>query len=157
MLSTAEHAETAIIFVHGFNGDPTGTWLQFQFLVDEAPAFAPLFAGCDLYFYSYDSLRENAAVNASRLASFVKRVYPEPDFPGAYMMSDAMRQFIPLPADSGKGIRRSYRKLVLVGHSLGGVLIRQLIVNECLDFDNQTSGRLPTREAPATSVARTRG
>lgn len=154
LLSNEERPETAIIFVHGFNGDPTGTWLQVQFLIDEAPAFAPLFAACDLYFYSYDSLRGNVAVNASRLAKFVRRVYPEPDFPMAYTMSGAMREFIPSPANADKGISRSYGQLVLVGHSLGGVLIRQAIVNECLDFDNQISGRLSTtQQAPALLVS----
>src|SRR5260370_1459356 len=41
----------AVIFVHGFLGDPRTTWVDFEHLVDQAP----IWNECDLYFYAYRS------------------------------------------------------------------------------------------------------
>ena len=48
-------AKRAIIFVHGFNGDPVSTWLRFQELVDELATDHPSFQLSDLFFYKYAS------------------------------------------------------------------------------------------------------
>ena len=136
LLSRQENIDTAIVFVHGLEGSPTGTWLDFQSLVDELEQFEPMFSTSDLYFYGYDSRHGKVAVHTSRLNDFIENVYPDADFPSSVIMSRAMRQFIPVPDDADKGLRRSYSRLFLVGHSLGAVLIRSVIANECRDYDN---------------------
>lgn len=152
LLSPKEPADTAVIFVHGFDGNPTTTWLDFQSLVDQGERIAPAFATSDLYFYGYESLNDNVLVHTSRLADFIRRVHPEPDFPSALTMSPAMRQFIPAPEDTDLGLRRFYSRLVLVGHSLGAVLIRAAMVDLCQDHENRLYSPAGSSQATVPAV-----
>jgi hypothetical protein len=111
-LLTSETANTAVIFVHGLGGRPTGTWINFHGLVDEYSTEYPWWATCDLFFYGYESLHTPIRRNAALLAGFVESVWhsewQEPN----------------LPANN-----REYRDLIFAGHSEGGVLIRRLILD----------------------------
>ena len=101
---------TAVVFVHGFWGHSEKTWRQFQTLPDKLDVW---WHSCDLFFYSYDSTGIQVWPNISRLNRFLHDVFPEPRW-------DSL--------GSDPGPARSYRDIVLVGHSEGAVLIRGTVI-----------------------------
>jgi hypothetical protein len=117
-----EKSRTAVVFVHGFAGSPTGTWHDFHHLSREyAPEF-PWWDTAALFFYKYDSTRTPIRVNATRLRDFITVILGPPteprpegdDAPGA-------------SADNQPG--RTYESLVLAGHSEGAVVIRRMVLD----------------------------
>lgn len=111
---------TAVIFVHGFGGHATDTWRDFP----TALANASRCSGADLIFFSYDSLRSQVPFSAAQLRDFLNRLETDP-----------ANSFIkPSVADH----RRSddhfrYRRVLLIGHSLGAVVIREALVQAAMD------------------------
>ncbi|GLI26423.1 hypothetical protein ARHIZOSPH14_06650 [Agromyces rhizosphaerae] len=91
-----------VVFVHGFNGKPVGTWRRF----DDGSGAGAWWSESDAVFIGYDSLRREVGSVADEVLAFVR----------AAMLAG------PLP-----GIASSYRELVLVGHSLGGVVVRSAV------------------------------
>ena len=130
MLSTNPVKRTAIVFVHGFAGDAMTTWLQFQTLIDLLQNRFPHYAASDLYFYSYDSLKTKLPANAQRCLDFIHHIYPRPD--RSSLIDDAPLSFLPDVLQStsvlaASYLPESYQELILVGHSLGGVVIRMAV------------------------------
>lgn len=132
-------------------GSATATWLDFQDLIDQDSEHSEWWARCDLFFYQYPSVSNNVSVQASRFLRFLKRYFPTPDksnlcFPSpdlARMMKDA--PLVGLP------VTQQYRRLVLIGHSLGGVIIRQALVDEAIAHENQDSESSGGEIAPVTA------
>jgi pimeloyl-ACP methyl ester carboxylesterase len=152
-LSGRSDAETAIVFVHGFMGDATGTWLDFQTLADQDIGRAEWWETCDLYFYSYQSFPSNVPVLAARFQQFLRKYFPNPEASDLTEPSVDLRRLLGRDPVSPLELASEYRRLVLVGHSLGGVIIRQAIVDEALsagtthlERPNSVGGNL----APAT-------
>jgi hypothetical protein len=58
LLSEAE-VDTAVIFVHGFLGDPLGTWAKFHDLMDDCGH--DWWHKCDVFFYRYASFEHQVA------------------------------------------------------------------------------------------------
>lgn len=119
LLSVGE-SNTAIIFVHGFFGDRRKTWINFQGMIDSSAAPA-WWSRCDLYFHSYPSVRQQVAANAQRLERFLADIFPSP----RNQLLRLERPYLPnttLPY-------RSYKDLILVGHSEGSVVLRYMILN----------------------------
>jgi pimeloyl-ACP methyl ester carboxylesterase len=107
----------AAIFVHGFAGSAEATWTAFPSLIGD---FDPKgwWQGADLYFYHYGraSVIRDASRNAIDVHKFIDSVWP-----------------LPLPSlkDLFEKLGRNnfaYTDLTLVGHSLGGLLIRQVLL-----------------------------
>src|SRR5882762_3001418 len=65
--------EVAAIFVHGFNGSPDKTWVDFEHLIDQVGGQRPVWNTWDLFFYSYQS-RNQIAPLAEDLAHLVRAV-----------------------------------------------------------------------------------
>jgi hypothetical protein len=107
-------ADTMVIFVHGFGGNPTSTWLDFHGLVKVCSVNYPWWDKCDLFFYSYESLRTPIGLNAQTLGRFVEHVLSK-DATGSPRF----------PSSTGQ----SHTRLIFVGHSEGAVLIRRLILD----------------------------
>lgn len=123
-LSTNGETDVCVVFVHGFFGDAVTTWGQFPDLCDsDLLDDADLWACSDLYFYDYGAEKDFVKRSAHGLSSFLPRVFPMPEMSLFGLLSaDATRIRSPwLP----------YSRLVLVGHSLGGVVIRECLEN-CL-------------------------
>jgi hypothetical protein len=114
LVSLDHSADTAVIFVHGFAGSPTGTWLDFHGLIKICSPNYPWWDQADLFFYSYESLRTPILANAEEFERFVLHI----------LSSDAT-EAVRFPARTGK----PHSKLVLVGHSEGAVVIRRWLLD----------------------------
>jgi pimeloyl-ACP methyl ester carboxylesterase len=136
LISSQRSTSCAIAFVHGFWGDAYSTWQDFQVLVDECSSSMPLFLEADLFFFQYEAAGNFVGPSADKLGHFIKLLFPRP--PESLFSIDLTQ------TDWGKElpftrlfIRRGpyeYKRLVLVGHSLGAVVIRQLILDLACQF-----------------------
>lgn len=126
-LSENPDTDTAVVFVHGFIGDPIGTWGEFHRLVDDVK-YAKHFDTADLFFYQYPSTRLTVPVAAEKFVAFLGRVFPTPPASLLELHPETSKLLGKLKVpDCPRPLLGSYQKLVLVGHSLGGVLIRQMV------------------------------
>jgi len=135
LLSGADTVDTAIVYVHGFLGDPVDTWRDIVYFVDRLPG-AP-FAHCDLYFVNYGAEEDFVIASANTIRRFIEHIFPTP--PESYFRY-AMREVdwrLKDNADQVVVVREpgSYRRLILVGHSLGTVVIRRLIADAAYYLD----------------------
>lgn len=132
LISDSTAADTAIVYVHGFFGDAESTWEQLQYYVDRLPDQP--FSNSDLFFYDYSAEDNFVQVSVGRLRGFLAEVFPSP-WPELFQVSFNDLDWR-LPSDNGNVVLREhhpYSHLVLVGHSLGGVVIRRLVADEALN------------------------
>jgi hypothetical protein len=133
LISPLEKVECSIVFVHGYGGDPYGTWTNFQFLIDEHYPCADSYQGADLFFFRYESKDEWIHASTDRLLNFIDQVILDPNqdhfventspiVVGASILTSATLPVSVLPSP------RRYSRLILVGHSEGGVVIRNAII-----------------------------
>jgi hypothetical protein len=115
---TAGDADVAVVFVHGFLGGARSTWIDFHNLVDDLPAHERLWSKCNLFFFDYES-RDQIAPLTESLRAFLRR--------GAfdYIYQSVLPSSMKLWAWYTTSL---YKQLILVGHSTGAVIIRDLIV-----------------------------
>ncbi len=97
--------KTAVLFVHGLGGRKD-TWGAFQELIDSDEEL-----NCSPFFYEYSS----AVV---RVLPFVQNKYGN-----IQALSKALKTYI-------EHILDNYEEIVLVGHSLGGLIIRQYLLDQ---------------------------
>lgn len=119
--SLGSNVDTALIFVHGFNGDQEKTWRRFQNLLDQCKDFATW----DAYFVGYPSTREQIAATAYNLTKFIKDIYPHPSEKlfERYIADSRKRKVVRL-----RDYPTKYTRLILAGHSQGGVVIRKAVL-----------------------------
>jgi pimeloyl-ACP methyl ester carboxylesterase len=133
-LSDQVGTDTAIVFVHGFFGDARGTWLNFPGLVDSNESFWP---GADLFFLDYPSYQHHVADNSDLLLRFLEEVFPSP--PSSLFQPRRIEPrsslLVSLALQWEQLNPRVYRKLILVGHSEGALVIRQAIIDLCQRTD----------------------
>lgn len=110
-ISNDAEVDTAVIFVHGFKGNPTTTWEKFQSMIDSHGARFPEWNHADVFFFTYLDTIDSIDDSADGLRGFVDTVFPSTSKPLATLL----------------GFQREYRKLVLVGHSEGAVVIRAAV------------------------------
>lgn len=126
-----------IFFVHGFGGDNAKTWLNFPALMLDDPRHAR----DDLIFLGYESRRQAAKASGGLLFQRSNEFLSHPDRFKDSIGRPRSRDF-------------SYEKIVLVGHSLGGAVIRHMILEalarECQWLDQTALIFF----APATAGAR---
>jgi pimeloyl-ACP methyl ester carboxylesterase len=130
LIAPEPDCRTAAVFVHGFGGDALGTWATIQPMVDGDSQLTALFADVDLYFFQYPSVFEGMGSSVDRLRRFLKTLVPVVDRTlfdvDASVLSaaeSATRKVCVLPEG------RTYTNLILVGHSEGGAVIRQMLAS----------------------------
>lgn len=105
-----------VVFVHGWGGSPATTWFRFQELIDDGsdPSALAWWQETDLYFYSYESRRFSIAEHAEGLLQFLDGVYPTR--PASVVKGEQLEE-------------QQYTELILVGHSLGAVVLREGVLD----------------------------
>lgn len=116
-LTSAATVETAIVFVHGFTGHPFETWTDFHSMMDTHAAEFPYWKNADAYFFTYHDVVDSLDDSVDILDRFVASLYPSTQ---GSLHKIPSREAVPT---------RNYSKLILVGHSEGGVVIRSTIAN----------------------------
>ncbi len=168
LISDAPHVDRAVLFVHGFLGNATDTWVDFQGLGPSLPSFS----SADLFFLRYNSFKMSVSEAADLVADFLREIYDER--PEWLDLSKRLPDWVPLAHGEDPMVRlepASYRHLTLVGHSLGGVVLRQLVLNALAlvaqagantrqatveSVSHSESGRLATQRSPAIDDVGTR-
>lgn len=105
-----------IVFVHGFGGKTVKAWNEFAL----SGATSAWWRECDMLFIGYDSLRERPGETAAWLRRRLPDFYPAPPTE-LFQARDALARE---PAQT------SYRELFLVGHSLGGFILRLALLQQ---------------------------
>jgi alpha-beta hydrolase superfamily lysophospholipase len=100
----------AVIFIHGFGGDPLATWANFHTLLPRKPEFS----AHDVFFYGYDGLWAELVSSAAIFESFLSTILANP----LTIINNN------LPASGKRGSSFAYDHVLLVGHSLGAVIAR---------------------------------
>jgi hypothetical protein len=144
-ISKAPTVDTAVIFVHGFGGHPETTWLELQTLIDTDPRAGADWERCDLFFFGYASVDRPIRYNAALLRKFVSGIYPEPDL-SLFEITLEGQSFMPT-AILRSGFK-GYTRLILVGHSEGAVLLRTIIRDSALSYE-QALKEQPSNQAPS--------
>jgi pimeloyl-ACP methyl ester carboxylesterase len=105
-----------MIFVHGYGGaDCMETWSDFPRLLP----LHPQVAGCDFIFYGYDGLRADLVASAGLFERFLNDL----------LSGTAIRLNAALPISASRPAGFSYNKIMLVGHSLGAVILRWALLD----------------------------
>ncbi|HUI22359.1 MAG TPA: tetratricopeptide repeat-containing protein [Methylocella sp.] len=101
-------AEAAIVFVHGFTGVAETTWDKFpDFLAD-----TPGLADWDIYTLGYDS-------------------HLKIDIPGLWAADPDLRKVAyKMKTDAGVGQLGRYRSLCLIAHSMGGLAVQRVLLDD---------------------------
>lgn len=125
---------TAVVFVHGFLGHPQKTWLSFQTMADSA-GDPDWWSQSDLYFFDYQDFNQAIDFSSRELIAFLKSIYPQPD---ASLLTADLSQWksalnLEDPLVRLRENTVAYERLILVGHSEGGVVIRKAMLTLAVD------------------------
>jgi pimeloyl-ACP methyl ester carboxylesterase len=149
LLSDASGVDTAVVFVHGFLGDPHDTFYGFQDMIESRSSADAHWLKRDLFFFTYKSTRNNIETSAGELLSFLDKIFPTPP---DELLSLSPLQLMPKSLSSLNSPPRTYGRLVLVGHSEGGLVIRKAaILKRVLTGSNPISKAKLALFAPAIS------
>lgn len=114
----ASHHEPVrlVVFVHGLNGRAVNTWNRFS----SSGETGDWWRASDMLFVGYESVSESPAESAAWIRDRLRRFYPvlAPRYLG--------KPHALVRAPTGK----PYDELVLVGHSLGGVILRMVLLQQ---------------------------
>lgn len=115
---------TAVVFVHGFGGGADSTWEQFVRFLRAMSALA------DAFFIDYPSTTQDVVFCSAMLRLFLLDLLrePSPKIVNPSLPEDAPRRAAPV----------IYSKVVLVGHSMGAVVVRRALLDLDRDIMTQT-------------------
>lgn len=111
-----ETVQRLVVFVHGFGGKAVDTWLNFP-VVDLARPENCWWRQSDLLFVGYKSTRDSITAVANRIRAQLPRFYPQPFHSALVIDGEPLRN----------DVTTQYAELILVGHSLGGVVLRRAL------------------------------
>tara|TARA_R110001632_G_scaffold83411_1_gene184642 strand:- start:3046 stop:3840 length:795 start_codon:yes stop_codon:yes gene_type:complete len=134
---TLDNPTNLVIFVHGFNGNATGTWGEFPSLIRTNNEFA----NSDVIFYGYESLKGQANNNALRFYNFLSSVCENSPNKLGYRRDNIKDNF-------------TYDRILIVAHSLGAVIVRRALLNSKSENKNWLSKCRMVLFAPAHRGAR---
>lgn len=98
----------AVVFVHGFGGDPIDTWEDFHSLLRSHSSSS----GVDLIYYGYDALYTRSRISAVDLKNFLVSLLEQP-------------ATLNLP---GRPQSFAFDSVTIVAHSLGSIVSRQALL-----------------------------
>src|SRR5690348_8183696 len=107
-------ADCLVIFVHGYNGEAIDTWNKFPEMLRKNESFTR----ADLLFYGYPSLKYHASDHAGMFLNFLD----------TEMGHNASRSNLRRCAAEKKLPSREYKKIIILAHSLGAVVIREALL-----------------------------
>jgi pimeloyl-ACP methyl ester carboxylesterase len=105
-----------VVFIHGFMGKTVTTWLDFP-RIDASHPENIWWLESDLLFVGYRSTRDDITGVANRIRQNLDHFYPQPPLDVLTAGGVAARADIASP----------YEELILVGHSLGGLILRRAL------------------------------
>lgn len=108
-------ARRLVVFIHGWRGKAKETWGDFGV----RPPSDQWWSESDLLFVQYDSVKERVTSVADRLRQHIGDFYPTP----------SAEMLVREGAKARDDISTPYEELILVGHSLGGLVIRRAMVD----------------------------
>jgi pimeloyl-ACP methyl ester carboxylesterase len=111
-----------VVFVHGFMGKAIRTWRAFPAVPDRE-----WWHESDMLFFSYRSTKDTITGVAARLRRVLPAFYPLPNPRLVSLGGVAPRDDTTSP----------YVELVLVAHSLGGVIVRRALCDAAEDWNDQ--------------------
>ena len=117
MLTEESEARHVVIFVHGFGGHPFKTWCQMQNLIPSDDSWK----GTDAYFIGYKSIQNEVSLSAAYMARIIRDICPEP--PDNLFRVNARSATYQL-----RSHKTRYESVDLIGHSLGGVVLRAALL-----------------------------
>lgn len=126
---SAAQPRRLVVFVHGFMGDAVRSWQHFP----NARRAGDWWQASDMLFIGYDSVSDSIAGVAARLRRELPRFYPR--LPEDLLEIDGTR----LRAAS----EEPYGELLLVGHSLGGVIVRLALCDAALGWLEEDNPEVP--------------
>ncbi|SFU10859.1 hypothetical protein SAMN04487915_11158 [Arthrobacter sp. ov118] len=138
MYASHERAKRLIIFVHGFLGQTVSTWKEFQ----HSGRVGQWWREADMLFVGYKSTRVNVASVGHLLIRQLPLFFPTPFPPAMQVKGVAVRDDTMSP----------YEELILVGHSLGGLVVRCALVEAAQQWHYSPPGT----ERPILLSAQTR-
>lgn len=154
LFSDSAATRTAAVFVHGFMGDAAGTWRDFQGLIEDD---AGNWNDVDLFFFDYDSFGRSVTGSAELLGRFVTGILARQ----IELMSVAVPDDDAYGGLSGRRFRlrataSEYENLWLLGHSLGGLVLRALIRSGMKSALKRSEAELADVTKPAPALLRAR-
>ena len=130
------HAEPKrlIVLLHGFLGSAGGTWRG----MESFDAEDDFWRSADLLFVGYDSFRESIKGVADRLRRRIPDFYPTPS---NYLRPE------PWGALATRPDLLEYEELIIVAHSLGGLVARKALLDELSGWSSAPEETRPRRPA----------
>lgn len=128
--------DRAFVFVHGYSGGALSTWSTFSTLLPQCEQYGD----ADIFFYEFDGIQSELYASIGLLRAFLIDLIDDSTIVSS-SLDVARRQCL-------------YKHVVLVGHSLGGVLIRGALI-ECIKKGKPWAPQVElVMYAPAHSGAR---
>ena len=119
--------EALVIFIHGFTGAAESTWHEFPMQIRDRSEFSE----SDVLFLGYNSTKGRAVPLARLLLQFIVELVKNPhEVANRYIYYDVSRSYF------------QYKKILIIGHSLGGALIRQIAIDL---YETDPNDQLPIK------------
>lgn len=134
LYASKTQATRLVVFVHGFAGKTVGTWHTFA----ESGAYDEWWRAADMLYVGYESLRERPGETAAWLRDRVAEFYPH--LPDELLEIEGVRL---RPVD-----KAPYQELLLVGHSLGGFVIRLALCQQARIWVSEERPKNPSTPRP---------
>lgn len=112
-----------VVFVHGFGGKAVNTWQRFP----NAGPDRAWWTASDMLFVGYDSKRATIPGTAARLRREISHFYPQ--LPDELLCAGGCRIRARAAAP--------YGELCLVGHSLGGLIVRRALCDAAKEWSDE--------------------
>ncbi len=138
-----DQPDTAVVFVHGWGGDPDTTWANFHILIDQVSDSSLRWSRADVVFYRYDSIDTGVRPNALDFGDFLSQVFPRPS---QWVLTEPLNHSSAVIGLDGDVIWREnfpgYSQLFVVAHSAGATILRHWFLDLANELEEVVSAKL---------------